>query len=311
MSEADADRERSERDGDRETSEPGLIDALPGLLRFGASASWKTAEWTLHSYARVARRFLGAAASPEEAADLASDVREMARGAARDLASVGGVGERVMSAMPEGGVAERVASAAADAARPRSEREHVRTLGELGKELLSKSRDVHYDEPGHPAYERIVSELAPDEGRVLRLLFLGGPQPAVDVRTGGPIGLLNSRLIASGFSMIGPRAGLRHVDQVPSYLNNLFRLGLIWFSRETLHDPLPYQVVEAQPEVLEAMHSTPFPKIVRRSIHLTPFGIDFSRDCLSIEEVAQVEELPVHSSPEENPSAGQPPTPEQ
>lgn len=287
--------------------EQGVVESVPGLLRFGASAWWHTAEWTLNTSARVARRLLGAASSPEDAADLASDMGEVARGAARDLASVGGVGERVMSAVPEGSVAERVASAAADVARPRSERKPD-TLADLGEELLSKSRDVNYDTRAHPAYERMIQDLAPDEGRILRLLFLGGPQPAVDVRTGGPIGLLNSRLIASGFTMIGPRAGLRHVDQVPSYLNNLFRLGLIWFSRETLHDPLPYQVVEAQPEVLDAMHSTRFPRIVRRSIHLTPFGADFCRDCLSIEES---EELPAHSAPEENPGVAQTPPPEQ
>ena len=45
---------------------------------------------------------------------------------------------------------------------------------------------------------------------------------------------------------------------MPSFLNNLFRLGLIWFSREALRDPLEYQVVEAQPDVLEAMHSVKF-----------------------------------------------------
>ena len=62
---------------------------------------------------------------------------------------------------------------------------------------------------------------------------------------------------------------------MPSYLNNLFRLGLVWFSRETLRDPAPYQVLEAQPDVLEAMHSVRLAKVVRRSIHLTPFGEDF------------------------------------
>ena len=70
--------------------------------------------------------------------------------------------------------------------------------------------------------------------------------------------------------MIGARAGVRYLDEVPAYLNNLFRLGLIWFSREQLEDPMEYQVVEAQPDVLEAMHSVRFPKVVRRSIHLTP-----------------------------------------
>ena len=48
--------------------------------------------------------------------------------------------------------------------------------------------------------------------------------------------------------MIGAEAGCRHLDDVPAYLNNLFRLGLIWFSREPLADPLRYQVLEAQPD---------------------------------------------------------------
>jgi hypothetical protein len=80
--------------------------------------------------------------------------------------------------------------------------------------------------------------------------------------------------------MIGPRAGVRYLAEVPAYLNNLHRLGLIWFSREQIEDPLEYQVVEAQPDVLEAMHSVRFPKLIRRSIHLTPFGGDFCRTCL-------------------------------
>ena len=64
---------------------------------------------------------------------------------------------------------------------------------------------------------------------------------------------------------------------MPAYLNNLHRLGLVWFSREQLTDPMEYQVLEAQPDVLEAMHAQRFTKVVRRSIHLTPFGEDFCR----------------------------------
>ena len=149
-----------------------------------------------------------------------------------------------------------------------------------GRTLLERSRDVWSDEEPHPAYARILEELAPDEARILLLLLRGGPQPSVDVRTGGPVGMVSSALVAPGMSMIGARAGCRYLDEVPAYLNNLFRLGLIWFSREQLEDPMEYQVVEAQPDVLEAMHSVRFPKVVRRSIHLTPFGAGFCRACL-------------------------------
>lgn len=114
--------------------------------------------------------------------------------------------------------------------------------------------------------------------------------------------MVNSRLIAAGLSMIGARAGCRYVERVPSYLNNLFRLGLIWFSRETLRESHRYQVLEAQPDVLEAIHSVSHAKVVRRSIHLTPFGTDFCRIALCPEEASD-DGLPSHSVPEPTYSA--------
>ena len=58
-----------------------------------------------------------------------------------------------------------------------------------------------------------------------------------------------SRLVAQGYSMIGAEAGCRFPDQVPAYLSNLNRLGLIWFSREPITDNERYQVLEVQPDV--------------------------------------------------------------
>src|ERR687895_620171 len=108
-----------------------------------------------------------------------------------------------------------------------------------------------------------------------------GPQPAVDVRAGKALGL-GSEMVAPGLNMIGAEAGCRYVDRVPAYLNNLYRLGLIWFSREPLEDPTDYQVLEAQPDVIEAKRSGGRAKTVRRSILLTPFGEDFCRICLPL-----------------------------
>ncbi len=177
-----------------------------------------------------------------------------------------------------------------------------------GQKLLDRSRDVHYEERSHPAYERLMESLAPDEARILRLLLFKGPQPAVDVRTGGPLGLIQSRLLAPGLNMIGARAGCRYVERVPSYLTNLHRLGLIWFARETLRDPERYQVLEAQPDVLAAIHSVRYAKIVRRSIHLTPFGEDFCRAAL-VEDEDQLVDLPEHASPAKPREPGPPELP--
>ncbi|KAA1422093.1 DUF4393 domain-containing protein [Nocardioides humilatus] len=172
-------------------------------------------------------------------------------------------------------------------------------MRERGQELLEKSRDVWAIDSRHPAFDRILDEMAPDEARILVMLLKNGPQASVDVRTGGPVGMVSSQLVAPGLNMVGPRAGLRYLDQVPSYLNNLFRLGLIWFSRESLRDHMEYQVLEAQPDVLGAMHSVKFAKVVRRSIHLTPFGEEFVKQALVDEVIATSEDLPEHMAPPE------------
>jgi hypothetical protein len=157
------------------------------------------------------------------------------------------------------------------------------TLRERGAELLRRSADVHYDESLHPAYERILSQLAPDEARILRLLAERGPQPAVDVRSGWLPFNIGSQLVAPGLTMIGDEAGCRHPERVHPYLNNLFRLGLVWFSRERVEDPLRYQVLEAQPMVTDALKNATRGRTVRRSIQLTPFGVDFCRATLPLD----------------------------
>ena len=261
---------------------PEGAEALSALARVAAITGWRTTGWAVRTSLHASRRMMEAAVSPPKAIELARDI-------AREL-----------SALTEN------QRDGAQPPAPEGSYESTHSLREEGEELLRKSRDVRFEFAGHPAYERILSELAPDEARILRLLLLDGPQPSVDIRTGGPMGLVRSRLIAPGMSMIGARAGCRYVERVPSYLNNLFRLGLVWFSRETLHDPLRYQVLEAQPDVLEAIGSVRQAKVVRRSIHLTPFGEDFCRMTLFPEDEPP-ESLPEHSAPPEPTAASQPP----
>jgi hypothetical protein len=262
--------ERRERridpDLDRDQS---LIRAVPGLARIAAAAYWRSARWTAKASRDAGSRLIRAATTGQEPADLfrstGAEIRERTR-------RVLGIQER-----PE----ER-ALMNPDAAE--AEREEARrSLRERGAELLRRSADVNLEEDSHPAYTRILEDLAPDEARILRLLYEQGPQPSVDVRSGLLPLQSTSELIAAGLNMIGPEAGCRHLDDVPAYLNNLFRLGLIWFSRERLPDPRGYQVLEAQPEVAKALEAAGHSRTVRRSIHLTPFGRDFCELCLGSE----------------------------
>jgi len=158
-------------------------------------------------------------------------------------------------------------------------------LRRRGEELLRESADVTLDRDSHPAYMRILDALAPDEARILRFLAQNGAQPSVDVRSGLP---LASELVAQGRTMIAAEAGCRHADRVYAYLNNLHRLGLVWFLREALRDASRYQVLEAQPEVVESMkRGGRTARTVRRSIVLTPFGEDFCATCLSLDGPAE------------------------
>lgn len=271
-------------------------DALPGLARIAAGAWVRSTVWTLESSARSGRLLAHTLTHPASAGEL---VQEVARDVAEATRTVSDVARAVSTGTPLAAALYRAGIQLTAVVVPGSDHrphELEKSLRERGEELLERSRDVWSEDATHPAYARILDELAPDEARVLLLLLRGGPQPSVDVRTGGPVGLVSSSLVAAGLSMIGARAGCRHLDQVPAYLNNLFRLGLIWFSREQLEDPMEYQVVEAQPDVLAAMHSVRFAKVVRRSIHLTPFGEDFCRTCLVDPE--ETADLPAHQVPE-------------
>jgi hypothetical protein len=230
---------------------------VPGLARITARAWLRTALWSLEASARAGTRLLG-------------------------------------TIDPDGRVAEAVSGVVGDRLSTRDQRPP--SLRERGERLLDASADVHYEQGTHPAYERILADLAPDEARILRLLAQEGPQPSIDVRAGLAF-VPGSRLVLQGFSLIGAEAGCRFSEQVPAYLSNLHRLGLIWFSRDPVRDRERYQVIEVQPEVIEALKSAGrFSHVVRRSIHLTPLGEDFCRIALPLDTV-ELEAIQEHEHP--------------
>jgi hypothetical protein len=213
-----------------------------------------------------------------------AEVGSELRGYARDLLGITELDERVRALSPP--QAEAAARNGSSNGIP-SENVALRIKGAL---LLKQAAEVdHGPEHAHPAYARILTELAPDEGRILRLLATDGAQPSVDVRSVNLIGV-GSDLVEGGLNMIGAQSGALHRERVPQYLNNLERLGLVWFSREPIDDAIVYQVLEAQPEVMDAIKRNSRAKVIQRSIHLTPFGKDFCEVCLPL-DTAEVEAL--------------------
>jgi len=252
-----------------------LLRGAPALARVAAGLWWQAARWGAAQSVRTGGRLARAAVDPARAGGIGilDDLGRELRGYARDLLGITQLEERLAQLMPP-----------ADA-EPESEEVSEREgLRRRGAQLLRQAARIDSDDRAHPAYARILTELAPDEGRILRLLATEGSQPAVDVRAANLLGM-GAELVTGGINMIGAQAGCQHRDRVPAYLNNLERLGLVWFSREPVGDPVAYQVLEAQPEVLDAMRSVSRSRTVQRSIHLTPFGEDFCAVCLPLDRV--------------------------
>lgn len=237
----------------------GLIDrdTAPGLARLALGAWVQTGLWTAETSLRVAKRLGQAAVSPESAMSLAEDAQ-------REVASLGRSLLGIQDEDPDKAEVQRDRSNYDDEA-----------LRNRWEDLVDLSLEVEVDEvDGHPAFADILTQLHPDEARILRLLAADGAQAAVDVRNWRPLGI-GSHVVAPGLNMIGQHAGCLMVERVPVYLSNLFRLGLIWFSRDAIPDVGRYQVLEAQPQVTAALKEAGRGTTVRRSVRLTPFGEQF------------------------------------
>ncbi len=272
-----------------------VAEAIPGLLRITATSMLRTAEWSATAGAETTQRTLAAAVNPASAAELAAGAAEVAQhlaelagkagDLAREVAESGSVSEALV--LIGNALAEVGEAGPKQRRRPGADVDDAAALRVKAARLLERSRDVRDPESGHPAHSRILDELLPDEVRILVLFMREGPQPSVDVRSGGVVGAAGSTLLASNLTMVGARAGVKWLDRVPSYLHNLLRLGLVWFSHEQLLDPLEYQVLEVQPDVLAAWGDARRHRVVRRSIHLTPFGDDFCRVCFQLPDSAE------------------------
>jgi hypothetical protein len=245
---------------------PSIVRAGPGLARFAAVSAWNLMSWSVGATVAganyVAKRAVDGESAPVILQEAATELRNVAWRAL--------------------GLPSEMISTPASAERSTARDASMQDLQRRGSELLRRSNDVHVVEDTHPAFARILTEITPDEARILRFVYLEGPQPAIDIRTYRPLGI-GSELIAAGMSMIAEHAGLRNLDRIDPYLTNLSRLGLIVFSKEQVSNPTRYQVIEAQPKVLAALKTAGrSPKLIQRSIRLTSFGEEFVRTCLPL-----------------------------
>ncbi|WP_459548011.1 Abi-alpha family protein [Nocardia sp. X0981] len=242
------------------------VRAVSGVARVAASAVSGTARWGVHTALDVTETVVRGSMAGLPPARIRTEAAQQLREALRLALGVTAV------------------------EAPGAETSTERSLREQGAALLRLAASTRAPDEGHPAFARILAELTSDEARILRLLRLDGPQPAVTVRggraarrRGGRRNEPRSGAPDLGVSMIGEHAGLRHPDRVQRYLANLCRIGLIEVLDDPVGTPERYQLLEAQESVRELLErSGSRGKLLHRGIALTPFGGEFVAASLPI-----------------------------
>ncbi|MEU8896379.1 Abi-alpha family protein [Nocardia sp. NPDC048505] len=264
------------------SNEARLIRGVFRAAGLAAGTAVRGGQWAVNTSYEVTREIAQAALDGESSADIAERTGNALRSIARSALGVteGSVRE-IVSYVPTPGNNNHAPSQPALSLGSQVRSASTEELRRRGDALLARSADVYFTEDVHPAYDRILDQLAPDEARILRFMALNGPQPAVDVRTNRPLGI-GSELVRGDLTSVPEQSGVRYPDRSRSYLINLNRLGLTL----TSDDPVVlsrYMVLEVQPVVEAALKQAGrAPKIVRKSLRLTEFGEDFCRTCFSI-----------------------------
>ncbi|MFD6450564.1 MULTISPECIES: Abi-alpha family protein [unclassified Nocardia] len=260
------------------SNEARLIRGVFRAAGLAAGTAVRGSQWAVGTTYEVTKELAQAALDGESSADIAERTGNALRSIARSALGVteGSVREIVSYVPTPNGSSQQAITVG-----PYLRSATTDDLRRRGDALLARSADVYFTEDVHPAYDRILDEVAPDEARILRFMALNGPQPSVDVRTNRPLGI-GSELVQGDLTSVPEQAGVRYPDRARSYLINLNRLGLTL----TSDDPVVlsrYMVLEVQPVVEHALKKAGrAPKIVRKSLRLSEFGEDFCRTCFTI-----------------------------
>lgn len=163
-----------------------------------------------------------------------------------------------------------------------TERDVRRQLREQGQDLLRRSAALD-DPEEHPSFASILRQMAPDEARIVRFLADQGDQPMIDAVE---VNLMtrDAREVAHNVSMIGRESGCIRPHLSPVYLDNLRRLGVIQIRNFQAGGDTAYDLLEAQPGVVDLPPPTQRltrHRVVRRSVSLSEFGRQLYAMCFA------------------------------
>ena len=99
-------------------------------------------------------------------------------------------------------------------------------LSEMYINLLASSMDKDTAQKAHPSFVNVISELSPDEARLLKVISREEILPKLDlkIKVDSGKGYIHAY---SNFTLLGEKASLQYPDLTPTYLSNLERLNII------------------------------------------------------------------------------------
>ncbi|MGY2165751.1 DUF4393 domain-containing protein [Pseudomonas tolaasii] len=161
---------------------------------------------------------------------------------------------------------------------------HEESLSDMYASLLATAMSRHTADGAHPAFVEIIKQFTPDEARLVAYFTKRLPFPIVTVRSSHVDFTKGGTSLAPNVSLFGVKAGLQLPHLVPTYLDNLCRLGIVEIGAAYIDSGL-YTELLASPEVtswqgiqfLKADHEISH---LKASVDLTSLGRQFGYACL-------------------------------
>lgn len=166
---------------------------------------------------------------------------------------------------------------------------HEESLSDLYANLLAASMDKKTASSAHPAFAEIIKQLTPDEAKLVGLFVHNIALPLLNVRNEYRVseqGKSGGFDIIVNHSMLGQMAGCEHPDLVPTYIDNLCRLGLAevpenyQYTGIGIYEPLE-QAMQPVLQAITAASPDRHGVFRRKALLVSVLGKQFARICVT------------------------------
>lgn len=159
---------------------------------------------------------------------------------------------------------------------------HDENLRELYANLLANAMDKETIHEAHPGFVEILKNISSDEAILLQAFLRKQNYPLLDIRAKAPENQ-GYAVITSNFSHLNKISNVENPDLIPSYLDNLCRLGILEIPALTkITVPNTYEILEndislvnVKEQILEQNRTV---ELSRKMVKVTNFGNQFLKN---------------------------------